>query len=219
LTDTFSLTDTIPLVPSSDRWVARAVSDVRTLLVDHAHCEKKAAATAIGIVFRAPERTELCLAMSKLAREELLHFERLLAVLDEREIPFERQMPSGYAGKLVDRVRGERQGGARPALPQLADELLVASIIEARSTERFRRLAGVKRDDDVNLGSAVKLDIELCNLFAELAEVEARHGSVYVEQACGFSRKPAVERRLAELCAFEASILETPREELRLHAG
>jgi tRNA-(ms[2]io[6]A)-hydroxylase len=180
---------------------------VRTLLVDHAHCEKKAAATAIGIVFRAPERAELCVAMSKLAREELLHFERLLAVLAERAIPFERQMPSAYAGKLVDRVRGERQGGARPALPQLADELLVASIIEARSTERFRRLAGVKLDSD------------LCDLFAELAEVEARHGSVYVEQACGFARKPAVERRLAELCAFEASILETPRGELRLHAG
>jgi tRNA-(ms[2]io[6]A)-hydroxylase len=180
---------------------------VPTLLLDHAHCEKKAAATALGIVFRAPERTELCNAMSKLAREELMHFERLLRVLAERGIRFERQVPSAYAGELVGRVRRERTSGSKPALPQLADELLVAAIIEARSTERFRRLAEVKLDDGLR------------GLFAELAEVEARHGSVYVDEACGFAPRPAVLRRLAELCAFEATILETPRAELRLHAG
>ena len=74
----------IPLAPTSDRWVSRARGDLAALLLDHAHCEKKAAATALGFVFRAPERTALCVAMSRLAREELVHFERLLGILAER---------------------------------------------------------------------------------------------------------------------------------------
>jgi tRNA-(ms[2]io[6]A)-hydroxylase len=197
----------IPLAPTSDRWVSRARGDLAALLLDHAHCEKKAAATALGFVFRAPERTALCVAMSRLAREELVHFERLLGILAERGIPFEKQVPSAYAGRLVEHVRRARTSGEKMWGPQLADELLVATIIEARSTERFRRLAGAGVDPDLR------------DLFAELAEVEARHGNVYLDEACGIADPRAVEGRLGELCGFEATILESEGVALRLHAG
>ena len=199
----------IPLTPTSDRWVSRARGDLAALLLDHAHCEKKAAATALGFVFRAPERTALCVAMSRLAREELVHFERLLGILAERGIPFEKQVPSAYAGKLVEHIRRARTSGEKMWGPQLADELLVATIIEARSTERFRRLAAA--------GAGV--DPDLRDLFAELAEVEARHGNVYLDEARGLADPGAVDGRLAELCGFEATILESEAAALRLHAG
>ena len=197
----------IPLAPTSDRWVSRARGDLAALLLDHAHCEKKAAATALGFVFRAPERTALCVAMSRLAREELVHFERLLGILAERGIPFDKQVPSAYAGKLVEHIRRARTSGEKMWGPQLADELLVATIIEARSTERFRRLA------------AAGVDPDLRDLFAELAEVEARHGNVYLDEACRIADRGPVEARLGALCGFEATILESEGAALRLHAG
>jgi tRNA-(ms[2]io[6]A)-hydroxylase len=116
-------------------------------------------------------------------------------------------VPSAYAGKLAEHVRHARTSGEAPWGPLLADELLVAAIIEARSTERFRRLA------------AAGIEADLAELFAELAEVEARHGNVYLHEACELAPREAVEARLADLCAFEATILESADAPLRLHAG
>lgn len=194
------------LVATSDRWLDRARRSLEPILLDHAHCEKKAASTALGFVFRCPERADLVMAMSKLAREELLHFERLLQILKGRNIEFRRFPPSAYAGKLIDFVRQPRNY-AKNLLPQVVDELLVAGLIECRSTERFHRLAETPLDADVR------------DLFGELAEVEARHGEVYVELAESFTRKDRIANRIAELTDFEATILENPEEEMRLHAG
>ncbi len=196
----------IRLVATSERWLARACAQLDELLLDHAHCEKKAAATALGFVFRCPERRELVIAMSRLAREELVHFERLQEILRARGIAFRRLPPSEYAGRLVGHVRAARTV-EKVLLPQIVDELLVAALIEARSTERFRRLA-----DRVP-------DRELAELFAELADVEARHGEVYVELAEGFAPADEVRRRLGELLVVEARALETPEAPLRLHGG
>lgn len=196
----------IELRPTTQRWIERACAELEPILVDHAHCEKKAAATALGFVFRCPERVDLVTAMSKLAREELLHFERLLIILKDRNIVFRRFPPSDYAAKLIKFIRAPRNY-AKNLLPQIVDELLIAGIIESRSTERFHQLMNAPIDAGVR------------ELFAELAEVEARHGSVYIELAETFTKKDRVAKRVAELIEFEASILENPDEPIRLHAG
>lgn len=187
-------------------WVAAAVDATDTILLDHAHCEKKAASTALGFVFRYPERARLVGAMSRIAREELLHFERLLGVLSRRGIAFRRLQPSPYGAELYRCVRGEasdRDGD--PA--RLVDELLVSALIEARSCERFALLAGALDDAD------------LAGLYEELGPSEERHASLYVDLACGMAPEAKVRQRLAELAAREAAIVSAPGAELRLHAG
>jgi tRNA 2-(methylsulfanyl)-N6-isopentenyladenosine37 hydroxylase len=190
----------IPLAESSARWIHRACAELEELLLDHAHCEKRAASTALGFLFRHAEHRELVLAMSRVAREELLHFERLQEVLRERGIRFRRQVPSEYAGKLARLQRTSPSGKA-------VDELLVACMIEARSTERFGLLA------------RSVVDPGLRALFAELAEAEARHAELYVELAAGLASPEEAARRLADLTRLEAGLLETPQAPLRLHAG
>jgi tRNA-(ms[2]io[6]A)-hydroxylase len=194
------------LVPTTDRWVARAEGALETLLLDHAHCEKKAAATALSFIFRMPDRQDFVAAMSRLAREELLHFERLLPVLGQNGFAFRRLSPSAYAGKLVDFVRRPRSV-QKMDVPQIVDELLVAALIEARSTERFLRLAQSSLPRDVR------------DLFVELAAVEERHKNVYFEQAILFDDADRVARRAIEIAHYESTILESADEPFRLHAG
>lgn len=188
------------VTPSSPEWVAAACAAPDEILLDHAHCEKKAASTAIGFVFRHPERARLVVAMSRLAREELLHFERVLAVLRARDIPFRRFPPSPYGEELYKRVRAEQPG-------KLVDQLLVCALIEARSCERFSLLARAMPDR------------ALASLYEELGPSEERHASLYVELACEEAPEAEVLARLAELATEEAKIISAPGAALRLHAG
>jgi tRNA-(ms[2]io[6]A)-hydroxylase len=187
------------VVPSSPSWVAAAVADLPTLLIDHAHCEKKAASTAVRFLFKYPEWTRLTTALSRLGREELVHFERVLAELARRNIAYRALPAAGYAAALFAEVR---------ALPQerRVDEMLVCALIEARSHERFARLV-----------EAVP-DAALARFYGELGEAEARHGELYLELA----REAAggtIEARLAQLSAREAEIVARPHQPLRMHAG
>src|SRR5690554_5689017 len=86
-------------------WLGRAVSELPVLLVDHANCEKKAAATAMNLMYRYVERTELLRKMSQLAREELLHFEQVVNLMRERDIPYVHLGPARYASSLRAHVR------------------------------------------------------------------------------------------------------------------
>lgn len=193
--------------PSSARWVERAANDLESILLDHAHCEKKAASTALAFIFRCPDRVDLVLAMSRLAREELLHFERVLSILKERKISFRRLAPSSYAGRLVEFTR--RPASKHQKLPpRIVDELLVAALIESRSTERFRRLAAWP-----------SIEHEISDLFLELAAVEERHENVYLELAFTFAESEIVGFRFQDLIQFETEILENSEEPVRLHAG
>ena len=120
--------------PTPDAWVDEAVARLPELLLDHANCELKAASTALGFLYRYPERADLAQRMSRLAREELRHFEQVRAIMREMGIEFERLTASRYAGRL--------QGAVRPDEPgKLLDKLLVGALIEARSCERFAALA------------------------------------------------------------------------------
>src|SRR5947207_3219211 len=120
--------------PTDPAWAERAIAGLPTVLLDHAHCEKKAASTAVGLIFRYPDKTALIAPLSRLAREELGHFEEVLALLARRGIAYGRLEPSPYAGSLMAIVRD------REPL-RLLDTLLCCALIEARSCERMQILA------------------------------------------------------------------------------
>jgi tRNA-(ms[2]io[6]A)-hydroxylase len=191
----------VAVVPSTRAWVEAACRDLPTLLIDHAHCEKKAASTAVRFLFKYPEWASLRMAMSRLAREELVHFERVLKELDARGVPFRALKAANYATHLF--------AACRPG--SAVDEMLACALIEARSHERFERLAEA-------LGGASGADARLAAFYRELGEAEARHGELYVELANEANRGP-VEDRLTALVAREAEIVARPGQLLRMHAG
>ena len=184
---------------TSPAWVAQALAHLPEILVDHAHCEKKAASTAVSLLFRYPEHLALLPALSRLAREELAHFEELLAVLAARGVAFRHQVPSPYATLLLRAVRPHE-----PA--RLLDTLLCMALIEARSCERMQLLLSAVTDPDLRA------------LYRGLLASEARHHHTYVELAGGVAPLTDVHARLSALAAHEATVLATPSHLPRLHA-
>ena len=179
-------------------WVEAAAARWPELAIDHLGCEKKAASSALALMFAYPEDRPLALALSRLAREELRHFEQVSRVMRELDVPLVRQRPGRYAQQLRRALRT-----AHPA--RKLDQLLAAALIEARSAERFALLAP-------------RLGAPLAALYAGLATAEARHFELYVD----FARASAPEEwqaRLAELAAHEAELATQPDTELRFHSG
>ena len=187
--------------PTPEEWVRCAAKRVPELLLDHANCELKAASTALGFLYRYPERTELAQRMSRLAREELRHFEQVRSIMQEMDVPFERLTASRYAGGLRDAVRDNEPY-------KLLDMLLVGALIEARSCERFARVAP-------------ELPARLGKFYSGLLASEARHFEHYIAFArseCGVS-DAEVDERLAELKAIEAALIAGPDPDFRFHSG
>jgi tRNA 2-(methylsulfanyl)-N6-isopentenyladenosine37 hydroxylase len=181
------------------RWWEQVQGHLDLLLIDHAHCEKKAAGTAMNLIFAYVDRVELCRELSAIVVEELGHFRLVLDLLARRGIRFRRLVPSQYGRRLNDLVSREE--------PQRAvDRLLVAGLIEARSCERF----GILRE---------RLpDRELAAFYDNLFESEARHHSTYVRLAKLFGMDELVQRRLDELATAEAEIIARGDEEPRMHS-
>jgi len=187
------------LASATDRgWVERAIAGIDEVLLDHAHCEKKAASTAVNLLFRYPERGKLLRPLACLAREELAHFEEVLAVLEERGLTMRRQVPSPYAGKLLAAVRATEP-------ERLLDTLLCLSLIEARSCERMQLLAGALGDQ------------RLADLYRGLLAREARHHQIYVRLACSIVDRGEAHARLAELARHEAAVIAAAPDWPRLH--
>jgi tRNA 2-(methylsulfanyl)-N6-isopentenyladenosine37 hydroxylase len=189
----------ILLAPTPAAWVDAAVAGWQELLVDHANCEKKAASTAVALIFAYPEDTELGLALSRLAREELRHFEQVQSAMTDLGVAFTRQKPGRYAAGLRRELRTSEPG-------RKLDLLLSGALIEARSCERFKLLAG-------------RLPEPLGRFYGRLAESEARHFELYVGLAS--RRHPQEwEPRLGVLARTEAELATAPDEgELRFHSG
>jgi len=179
-------------------WVETALSDLDELLLDHAHCERKAAGMALRLMFRYPDRPFLHDPLSRLAREELAHYEEVLRALAERGGSIRRQRPSPYAGRLYHCVRS-----AEPE--RLVDTLLVGALIEARSCERFQLLA--EAVDDPSLRA----------LYNGLLVSEARHHGSYLELAVAASDESSARARLLELAQREAEIIADPAPMVRMH--
>jgi tRNA-(ms[2]io[6]A)-hydroxylase len=186
--------------PTGPGWIARAIAGLDELLVDHAHCEKKAAGTALNLIFRYPRHVHLQDPLSRLAREELVHFEQVLALLRARGVAFAPQKPAPYAGRL--------RAAARATDPaRLVDTLLCSALIEARSCERFALLA------------AAVPDPEMRSFYTGLHAAESRHQRVYIELAGSFTAPDDLRVRLRELAAHEAEILAQTPLTARMHAG
>lgn len=178
-------------------WVRQAAQRWPEILQDHAYCEKKAASTALALIFAYPEQERQSLALSRLAREELRHFEQVTRLMRRLGVPFERLRPGRYAGGLRAALRTHE-----PA--RRVDLMLTGALIEARSCERF-------------LGLAPHLPPPVGDFYAELARVESRHGELYLELAS--EADAAWRARLAELAAVEADLATTPDTLLRFHSG
>lgn len=184
-----------------EAWLQTATERIPELLLDHANCELKAASTALGFLFRYPDRGKLAQRMSRLAREELRHFEQVRSVMDDMGIPFVRLTASRYAGGLRDAARQDEPH-------RLLDLLLIGALIEARSCERFARIAS-------------RLPARLARFYSGLLASEARHFEHYIAFAkseCAVS-DGEVERRLAELKAVENILVTTPDPDFRFHSG
>jgi tRNA-(ms[2]io[6]A)-hydroxylase len=185
---------------TSPDWLARVREHLDEVLIDHAHCEKKAAGTAMNLIFAYVDRVDLVRRLSEIVNEELSHFHMVLDLLAERGVRFRRLPPSGYGRRLNELIRKDEPGKA-------IDRLLIAALIEARSCERFALL----RD-----GIA---DRPLAEFYGRLFESEARHHATYVQLATGFGHEAAVHRRLEELAALEAGIVASEPEPVRMHSG
>lgn len=187
--------------PTPETWLVEACNRLPEMLIDHANCELKAASTALGFLYRYPDRAALVQRMSRLAREELRHFEQVRSIMDDMDIPFARLSASRYAGGLRDVVRHEE-----PC--RLLDLLLIGALIEARSCERFAKIAP-------------RLPEKLGRFYSGLLASEARHFEHYIAFAkseCGVDESE-VESRLEELKAIEASLITEPDDEFRFHSG
>ena len=187
--------------PTPDGWLDEACGRLPEMLLDHANCELKAASTALGFLYRYPERTALAQRMSRLAREELRHFEQVRSIMDDMAIPFERLSASRYAGGLRDAVRPDEPY-------KLLDMLLIGALIEARSCERFARIAP-------------RLPERLGRFYGGLLASEARHFEHYIAFAkseCGID-EAEIDARLDQLKVLEASLITEPDDEFRFHSG
>ncbi|MEJ2273276.1 MAG: tRNA-(ms[2]io[6]A)-hydroxylase [Woeseiaceae bacterium] len=187
--------------PTPGDWLDEAGKRLPEMLLDHANCELKAASTALGFLYRYPERTALAQRMSRLAREELRHFEQVRAIMADMDIPFRRLSASRYAGSLRDAVRPDEPY-------KLLDMLLVGALIEARSCERFAKIAP-------------RLPDKLGRFYGGLLASEARHFEHYIafaQSECGLPGDE-IDERLTELKALEARLITAPDDEFRFHSG
>jgi tRNA-(ms[2]io[6]A)-hydroxylase len=180
-------------------WTARAMGSLEEILIDHAHCEKKAAGMAVRLLFSYPHHDFLQEPLSRLAREELAHFEEVLSALHARGLRLRPQRSAPYAGRLRERVR-------RSEPERLVDLLLCCALIEARSCERFGLLARAVEEPG------------LARFYAGLLEAEARHHRVYLDLASELTPRERVRARLEELAGHEARVLSEAPEIARLHA-
>jgi tRNA-(ms[2]io[6]A)-hydroxylase len=191
------------LAATPPAWVEEARVRWRELLIDHAACEKKAASTALALMFAYPEDGALGVALSRLAREELKHFEQVDRLMRRLGVPFVRAKPGRYATGLRRAMRTGEPG-------RKTDLLLVGALIEARSCERFRALAPV-------------LEAPMAALYAQLQRSEARHFEVYLalafDDARAGSDRDALERRLRQLLEVEAELATSPDRDFRFHSG
>ncbi len=194
---------TILRVATPAAWAQHAVREWQTLLADHANCEKKAASTALALMFAYPEDSALCVALARLAREELRHYEQVQKLMSGLGVPVQRLSPGRYAGALRASLATHEPARKR-------DLLLSGALIEARSCERFESLVPL-------------LPEPLAGFYAGLAESERRHAGLYLDLAragvSGDDDAAALARRLVELATVEAELVTSPDPQFRFHSG
>ncbi len=185
--------------PTPDAWLDAAVADLPTLLLDHAHCERKAATNALALIHRYPEDPLLLDKLSRLAREELRHFEQVLKVMRARGLRYRRFAPARYGAALHGLVRDHE-----PA--KRIDTLVLGAFIEARSCERFMRLVP-------------RLPAVLADFYRGLCAAESRHYGDYLMLAALGADAAELAARVAAFRVREAELIASPDAQLRFHSG
>ena len=182
-----------------DRWLENALDHQSLMLIDHANCEKKAASTALNLIYRYTDNFELLNKMSRLAREEMRHFEQVIAIMKRRNINYLHISASRYAAGMRDLARNDDPG-------RLVDVLVIGAFIEARSCERFARLAPY-------------LDDELEQFYTSLLKSEGRHYQDYLKLAKKAAGDAGIGERVALFAERERELIEQPDTEFRFHSG
>ncbi|PRY63880.1 tRNA-(ms[2]io[6]A)-hydroxylase [Vreelandella songnenensis] len=184
--------------PTPDSWLQWALDNPETLLIDHAQCEKKAASTAMSLLYRYVDQPLLLSKMSQLAREELLHFEQVVGLMEKRGVAYRHLTASRYAEGLRRHLRSNDP-------ERLVDVLIIGGLIEARSCERFARLIPY-------------LDEELARFYRTLVKSEGRHFEDYLLLARQ-QTKDSIDERIAFFVAREAELITSPDTAFRFHSG
>lgn len=195
--DLANLIDFLPCETPS-QWIDVALQRQDILLINHAYLEKCAARTALNLMFAYPDKPELQHKMSRLAREELVHFEQVMKIIKKRGIVYRGLKPSRYAGLMNVEIR-------KPSDQRLIDGLIVGALIEARSCERFAKIAPL-------------LDPELEKFYTSLLKSEARHYQDYLSLAQTYSKTP-IEDRIEVFREIEKKAILTEDEQFRFHSG
>jgi tRNA 2-(methylsulfanyl)-N6-isopentenyladenosine37 hydroxylase len=185
--------------PTSDAWVEQALGNLDIILLDHSHCERKAAGVAVNLMCRYPSETELVYQLTAIAQEELAHFAQVNQILADRGISLAPLQPPPYGATLNQQIR-------RQEPDRRLDCLLVSGLIEARSHERLGLLAEHLPDR------------RLAAFYRSLMASEARHYGVYWVLADAAFERSVVNQRLAELATVESQILATLHPQPRIHS-
>jgi tRNA 2-(methylsulfanyl)-N6-isopentenyladenosine37 hydroxylase len=184
-------------------WLAQVPNNIDLLLIDHAHCEKKAAVAAMALIHRNPQERRLVKRMSRLAREELRHFEQVLRFLEARGTEFREIGSPRYASSLHAVCRPEPRD-------KLVDQLIIGAFIEARSCERFAAMAPVLE---------AHAEPDLAQFYRGLLAAEARHFVHYLEHAQDLTGEGSLAERIAAIRQIETDLIQMPESEFRFHSG
>ncbi|MDJ0597322.1 MAG: tRNA isopentenyl-2-thiomethyl-A-37 hydroxylase MiaE [Crocosphaera sp.] len=185
--------------PTQTAWIHQAINNLDAILLDHSHCERKAASVALNLMFRYSSNAVLVRKLTVIAQEELEHFEQVNQWLDKRNIPLKPLSSPPYGSKLKAEISNKE--------PQrLLDSLLVAALIEARSHERLGLLSNHCPDEN------------LAKFYRSLMASEARHYGIYWVLADTYFEREIVQKRLDELSIIESEILEILHPEPRIHS-
>jgi tRNA 2-(methylsulfanyl)-N6-isopentenyladenosine37 hydroxylase len=185
--------------PTSEAWVQQAIASLDTILLDHSHCERKAAGVALNLMFRYPSNTKLVRMLTAIAKEELEHFELVNQWLERRGIALAPLSSPPYGAGLKAQIRSQEPD-------RLLDSLLVSGLIEARSHKRLGLLA------------EHCFDPELAKFYRSLMASEARHFGIYWTLADTYSERSIMMARLEELAVVESDLLANLHPEPRIHS-
>lgn len=185
--------------PTSSAWVEQAISNLDIILLDHAQCERKAAGVALNLIFRYPSNAKMVRELTKIAREELEHFEQVNQWLEDRNIPMRPLTPPPYGAGLKAQIRPKEPD-------RFLDSLLVSGLIEARSHERLGLLATHCPEP------------KLAKFYHGLMASEARHFGTYWVLADTYFDREIVMQRLDELAMIESELLVNLHPEPRIHS-
>lgn len=174
------------------RWVTLVVErNIEEILTDHAYCEQKAASTAISLIVQYPEYPDLVEKMADLAQEEMGHFRMVHQQIQKRGYELGRERKDSYVNELIKFIRIKGRG----RIETLADKLLFAAMIEARSCERFKVLSENLEEE------------ELAEFYFKLMKSEARHYTMFLKLAKTLCPEVDIDQRWQEFLAYEADVI------------